>query len=225
VPYQRGHDTTLSYSRPFRHFTLGAEYFAGRNVFGDDFSRVAAFIRYADNAPTFTSFDADPEGAVDRSAEVFVDAGVSSHKVRIDLDATSSTSQTNFAPHFALGARRAVSDRSDLGVRVEVDEVDGHTLLGVRALDYRFRFASPLALGVFIGASRYSVATPAYGLSYGAGLQWRDVRRGWDLGIDLRNAKKVARDHLLPEDPSSALRPDSFYTIDSYTLSVTKRFH
>jgi hypothetical protein len=40
----------------------------------------------------------------------------------------------------------------------------------------------------------------------------------------VRTALKVARDHLLPGDPSSALRPDSFYTIDSVSLSLTKRF-
>lgn len=225
VPYERARDATLRYSRPFGEFTVGAEVLAGRNVFGDNFSRVGAFIQQGTDSGAFaSSFESDAAGAIDRSAEIFVDAGVSSQKVRIDLDATSPTSQTNFAPHLAVGARRAVSDRSDLGARVELDRVDGHMLLSVRALDYRYRFANPLALSVFIGASRYDVATPAYGFSYGAGLQWRDIRPGWDLGLDVRTALKVARDHLLPSDPASSVRPDSFYTIDSSTLSLTRRF-
>ncbi len=109
-------------------------------------------------------------------------------------------------------------------MRLELDDVDSHTLMSVRALDYRYRFANPLALSVFLGASRYDLATPAYGLYFGGGLQWRDVRPGWDVGLDVREAKKVARDHLLPSDPQSPIRPDSFYTIDSYSLSLTKRF-
>lgn len=224
-PYQRGYDGTLSYSYPLGMFAIGGEVFMGRNVFGEDFKRYGAFFRYTGEPARSTStFDADPVGAIDRSAELFVEAGVSSNEVRIDLDGTKPTSATNFGPHIAIGARRAVSDRSDLGARLELDDVDGHTLMSVRAIDYRYRFANPFALSVFIGASRYDLATPAYGLYYGAGLQWRDLFPGWDVGVDVRNAKKVARDHLLADDPSNALRPDSFYTINSYSLSVTRRF-
>ena len=114
--------------------------------------------------------------------------------------------------------------RSDLGARIELDEVDSHTLLSVRAIDYRYRFQNPLAMSVFVGASRYDVATPAFGLYYGAGIQWRNLFQGWDAGLDYRKALKVARDHLLPDDPSSALRPDSFYSVRSLSLSLTKRF-
>jgi hypothetical protein len=50
------------------------------------------------------------------------------------------------------------------------------------------------------------------------------VLPGWDAGVEIRKALKVARDHLLPSDVQSAVRPDSFYSIKSYTLSVTRRF-
>jgi hypothetical protein len=76
---------------------------------------------------------------------------------------------------------------------------------------------------VFVGAARYDLATPAYGIYYGAGLQWRNVRPGWDIGLDARYAIKVARDHLLPADPTG-VREDSFYDIYSSTLSLTRRF-
>jgi hypothetical protein len=39
----------------------------------------------------------------------------------------------------------------------------------------------------------------------------------------LRYADSVARDHLLPSDPSGA-RPDSFYNILSTTLSISRHF-
>jgi len=61
---------------------------------------------------------------------------------------------------------------------------------GFRALDYRYRFHSPLAFTFFVGAARYALATPAYGIYYGAGLQWRNIRPHWDLGFDYRYAKQ-----------------------------------
>jgi hypothetical protein len=67
------------------------------------------------------------------------------------------------AADFALGARRLVSDHSDLGARVDFDEFDGHGLIGVRLIDYRYRFTGPLAMSASLGAARYDLATPAFG--------------------------------------------------------------
>jgi hypothetical protein len=225
VPYERAYDGMLRYSRPFGAFNVGAEVFAGHDVFGASFSRVGAFFQYAgDAAPLTSSFDADETGAVDNSAAVFVDVGVGSNKTEAEPVANVFFTERNTAPHIGLGARRAVSDRSDLGVRLELDDVDGHALTSVRMIDYRYRFANPLAVGAFLGAARYDLATPAFGLYFGVGVQWRDVLPGWDIGLDAREAKKVARDHLLASDPQSPIRPDAFYTIKSFTLSVTRRF-
>ncbi len=76
---------------------------------------------------------------------------------------------------------------------------------------------------MFIGAARYDLATPAYGIYYGVGLQWRNVFPLWDIGADWRYAKKVARDHLLADDPQGG-QPDSFYDVMGVTLSATRRF-
>jgi hypothetical protein len=110
-----------------------------------------------------------------------------------------------------------------LGVRVELDEVDGHSLIGVRAVDYRHRFGRSFALSVFAGAARYNVETPAYSLYYGLGLQWRDILPKWDLGIDLRHAQNVARDHVLKSDPPAS-RPDTFYKIETGLVYLSRRF-
>ena len=126
-------------------------------------------------------------------------------------------------PHFAVGARRAVSDRNDLGVRLEYDEVDGHALVGFRALDYRYRFDGPIALGVFAGAARYNLATPAFSVYFGAGAQWRDVIPNWDLTAEFKYAQNLARDHLLATDPQGP-RPDSFYKVDGGIFYLSRRF-
>ena len=228
--YERGYDLTLSYARPVGAFSVGGEIYAGRDVFGEDFSRIAAFVRYApDFAASGRGFDAAPvEGSVRTradGAELFVDAGVNANEVTIDLDdsITRATTDREVAAHFGLGARRQVTARQDLGVRVEYDDIGGHALLGVRALDYRYRVRGPLALTGFVGAARYDLATPAYGVYLGAGAQWRNLAPRLDLSLDLRYASKVARDHLVAGDPVGG-RGDSFYDIPSAALYLSYRF-
>ncbi|HEU4624234.1 MAG TPA: capsule assembly Wzi family protein, partial [Steroidobacteraceae bacterium] len=224
--YERAYDALLRYTRPIGAFSVGAEAYAGRDSFGDSFSRIGAFFRYSGDAfsDASTYFAADPSGAADPSAELFVEAGISANKLTVVPTETIEFTERGTGAHIGLGARRTVSDRSDLGVRLELDDVEGHNLTSVRMIDYRYRFRSPLALSVFLGASRYDLATPAYGLYFGGGLQWRDILPGWDVGLDVRQAKKVARDHLLPSDPQVPRRNDSFYTVDSFSISLTRRF-
>jgi hypothetical protein len=169
---------------------------------------------------------ADSDSTLIKDGELFVDMGANANRDNIDLTTGDRhTAPTNFGYHVALGARRFVSDHSDLGARIEADSVGGHNLLGARFLDYRYRFNSPLAFSLFLGAARYNLVTPAYGFYYGGGLQWRNVIPGWDLGVDVRYAESVARDHLLATDPPSVgSRNDSFYNILSTTFSISRHF-
>jgi hypothetical protein len=157
--------------------------------------------------------------------EIFVDAGVNFYQVTVDLENSNdkTTDPTKEGYHFAIGARRAVSEHNDLGTRVEFDDVEGHSLIGVRLVDYRYRFNGPIALDAFLGAARYALGTPAYGFYYGVGAQWRNVLPGWDVGVDLRYDDTLARDHLLPQDPHGP-RPDSFYYVLGAVFSVSYHF-
>ncbi len=116
-----------------------------------------------------------------------------------------------------------MSDRSDLGARLELTRVDEHTLIAARLIDYRYRTHGPLAISAFLGAARYDLATSAQGLYAGLGLEWRDIGRGWNLGMDVSCAFKVARDDLVASDPIGG-REDNFYDIYGATLSLTRRF-
>lgn len=230
--YERGYDLTLSYARPVGAFSLGGEVYAGRDVFGEDFSRIAAFVRYAPGAAgdsgsayAMANIDSAPPARA-HGAELFVDFGANANEVRIDLDddIPRTTTDREIAAHFGLGARRAVTAHQDLGVRVEYDDIGGSALIGVRALDYRYRFDGPIALTGFLGAARYELATPAYGIYGGIGAQWRSVlRSNFDLSLDLRYASKVARDDLVAGDPAGG-RPDSFYDVASAALYLSYRF-
>jgi hypothetical protein len=225
--YDRGKDVTLRYSQPLGPVIIGGEVFAGYDVFGEDFTRVALFMRLGEGSgDSFAAESFSDEGRAVDEASVFVTAGVQASRVRVDLDnqIPVSTTSVDVAPRIGVGARRRVSDRSDLGARVEFSQVDGNSLVAVRALDYRFRLKGDhLALGAFVGAARYDVATVAHGLYAGFGAQWRNVRPGWDLDLDLSCAFKVARDDLLPGDPQNG-RPDSFYDIYGATLALSRRF-
>lgn len=235
-PYYHYYDLSLTYSRPWNGVTVGAQATAGRDVDGDSFTRFSAFVRYGGEArsreddTTYGAEDddehSDASGA--RSAEWFVDAGVNANQVRVDLDGSAPITKTSvgFGPHIGLGARRGVSTYNDLGVRLELDQVDGHSLIGVRAFDYRHRYGDAFALSLFAGVDRYDLATPAYSMYGGIGMQWRNflpALPGWDLGFDFRYGQNIARDHVLPSDPRGA-RPDSFYKIASGVLYISRHF-
>ena len=227
-PYRHYLDVTIRYSHPWKDFTLGGEVIAGRDVFGKSFSRLAGFVRYGGDGHTRdydTSDEDDAAVPAGIPSEFFVDGGGSANRERIDLDKglPIRTSRVMWSPHVAAGVRRTVSDKNDWGVRVELDEVDNHLLIGVRPIDYRHRYGDSFALSLFAGIDRYDLATPAYGIYGGLGLQWRDVLPQWDLGVDFRYAQNIARNHVLPTD-IHGVRPDSFYKIESAVGYVSRRF-
>jgi hypothetical protein len=223
--YERGYDVALSYSRALRGFTAGGEVLAGRDVFGESYSRIAGFVRFGDEWDGSAGQAWADDVVRPRGAEMFVDAGINFTELAVRLDGSPAQNESlGAAPHVAIGARRAVSERSDLGVRAEFDDIDGDLLISVRALDYRYRFRNPLAVSFFLGASRLDLATPAYGYYLGAGVQWRNVLPGFDLGLDLRYGDKIARDKLLADEPPSTKRPDSFYDVIGASFSLSYRW-
>ncbi len=244
--YRHYLDASVRYSRPWRGVTVGGEVESGRDVFGQSFSRLSGFVRYGDGEADRGYDDAaatadddtasDPAmdgGAADGAAadgerrpiELFVDGGVNVDKVRSDIEKglPITWSPLEATPHLALGARRAVSRKEDLGARVEFDEVQGHALIGIRALDFRRRLGDHFAWGVFAGVDRWDLATPAYSLDLGLGFQWRNFLPHWDLGFDLRHGQNVAREHLLPTDVQG-VRPDSLYKIEQALFYVSRTF-
>jgi hypothetical protein len=228
-PYRHYSDFTLRYSRPWDALTVGGEAMAGSDVFGRSFYRLSGFVRYGGETRTLTyddsSGDDSSEAPEDKSGrELFVDVGVNANKVKVDLQkGLPITTSSGTGPHAAIGARRAVSENNDLGVRVEFDQVQGHGLIGIRPVDYRHRFTDSFALGAFAGVARYDLATPAYSLYAGLGATWRNVLPKIDLNLEYRYAQNVARDHVLASDPPG-VRPDSFYKIQTTVLYASRRF-
>lgn len=224
-PYERAHEVMLRYSYPLRAFLVGGEVTVGRDVFGEDYSRVAAFARFGGDFSATDGGGAYPHDSRDNGVDYFVDAGGSASRARIELsDGTPKyVTAVAYAPHIAVGARRRVGENSDLGARIEFDRFEDELLISVRALDYRYRFANGLAMTFFAGASRYDLATPAFGYYGGLGAQWRNLLPNIDLSLDIRYGDKFARDKLLPDDPPEVARPDIFYDLMGATLYFSYR--
>jgi capsule assembly protein Wzi len=226
--YEREHELALRYSRSSGQFVYGAEFDVGRDVFGEHFGRVGGFLRLAPGEPelgggaTVESGQGDLSGRV----QVFVDGGINYTRLRFNPSDKGATPQRDISttgPHAAIGVRGAVSNRSDLGTRLELDQIDGSTLIGVRAIDYRYRIGEKLAFSLFAGGARYGVGTAAYGYYGGVGAQWRNVVDGIDLNLDVRASDKIARDMLLPSDPASVWG-DMYYQLYSANLYLSYRF-
>jgi hypothetical protein len=225
--YEREHDLALRYSRSSHQFEYGAEVGVGRDVFGERFGRVGGFLRLVPGEAELSSASvAEEHSALRGRVQVFVDGGVNVTRLKFtpsDKGATPERNVTTTGPHAAIGVRGSVSDHSDFGTRVELDEIDGSTLIGVRAIDYRYRVGDKLALSLFAGAARYGVATAAYGYYGGFGAQWRDVVSGVDVNLDVRASDKIDRDTLLPSDPASVWG-DVVYQLYSANLYLSYRF-
>jgi hypothetical protein len=157
-------------------------------------------------------------------AELFVDAGANATRDNIDLNGLIRYTTNTVGPHLGFGARREVSPHQDLGFRIEADEIDHRAFYNVRLLDYRWRFNNPLALNLFGGAARYNLITPAYGFTLGAGVQWRNLFPGWDLGVDYLYGVDVARYRVLPNDLQTGTHPDSFHNISRVALYLSRKF-
>jgi hypothetical protein len=227
IPYHHAYTSSLIYSHPWKDYVLGTEVDYGRDVYGATYTRLAGFLRYGDALHSDSdSAEESGYGSRPEHAEIFVEAGAVANKVLADITTNTPRVQsgTSYGPHVAVGARRAVSEHSDLGVAVEADDIQGLSLVSARIFDYRYRYNSPLALNLFAGAARYATATPATGFYFGAGLQWRSILPHWDLGIDYRYGAKIDRLRSLPNEPQGGYRPDAYYDISMATLYVSRKF-
>jgi hypothetical protein len=153
-------------------------------------------------------------------AELFLDFGVHDSSVEADIatQPASITTDSN-GLHLGVGLRRELTHGS-IGARLELDDLDGESLLAVRALDYRRHLSERFALTAFAGAARLDLDTPAYAYYLVGGEQLKDLRPRWSLEFDLRFGDKLARDNFDPQ----AQRPDDFYDLTGVTIYLSRGF-
>ncbi len=240
--YSRADMLTLEYTQPRNGYSRGLQLDAGRDIVGGNFARLAAFVRFdggnpyagSENADNQEDADSDDDADSDNDAhraglERFVDLGVSGGRLGLDLggftkaeEAALPAYRSVISPHLGIGVRRAVTENGDLGVRAEFDDFHG-AMLGLRVLDYRYRFDRHFAVGGFFGFARYSGPTPAQGYYYGTSLQWHDLLPHWDLSLDARFFDHVQRNKLLPSDAQNG-DPVEWYTMQAPSLYLSRSF-
>lgn len=153
-------------------------------------------------------------------AEIFVDFGFNDTNIEADIAALPETVETDASGlHLGLGFRRELT-KGSIGARLELDDLDGESLLAVRAFDYRRHLSERFALTAFAGAARLDLDTPAYGWYLGGGVQLKDLWPRWSLGVDLRIGDKLARDNFDNQAP----RPDDFYDLRAVSLYLSRGF-
>jgi hypothetical protein len=160
----------------------------------------------------------------DAAAEAFIDIGASSSRLEATVANQAATIDTSSSSvHLGIGVQRRLSGGNDIGVRLELDDVDSELLLALRLVDYRFNVSERLGFDAFFGAARLSLGTPAYGYYLGGGVQFKELVAKWDLGIDVRYGDKIARDNVLPTDPQGG-SPDNFYDLTGVSVYLSRRF-
>jgi hypothetical protein len=228
-PYSRAHEIGLSVASSWRNFPIDLGLKGGRDVLGDSFVRLEASVNFV--ASSFlpgTISDDDIETYKNDGVELFVDMGANRSSVDkfLVIGESRPPIETTQGMHLGVGGRREVSTRGSLGVRLELDEVEGNKLISLRALDYQYRVTSLIAANGFFGFGRYDTGLPADGYYWGGGLQFRNLIPKWDIALDYRHYEKLNRDKALPTDPPPTAEghPRLYYDIDSVSLYVTRRW-
>jgi hypothetical protein len=225
-PYERYHLLAVSLSTSWREFPLELEVAGGRDIFGESFGRLSASIDFV--AQQRGEGGDWGDAAPGRSAEWFVDVGANRSKTLylLELGIPPEPASRTTGAHLGIGARRSVSQRGDIGFRVELDDVDENYLLSLRAIDYRYRVGKWLAFSGFLGVARYDYGLATNGYYWGAGVQLRDLLPKWDIGVDWRHYEKLNRDKALPTDPepSAETHPRLYIDMDGMTFYVTRRW-
>jgi Capsule assembly protein Wzi len=228
VPYRRHHELALRYSNAWHGHDVSGGISIGRDVFGDKFGRLNASVDLAGGTKTADWSGEDVEHApADGQVDFFVDAGVNHSRLRpiISLQGPADWLPATNDYHVGVGVRRPVSRRSAIGVRLELDGVEGGNLISLRAVDYRYKITSSMAVSAFVGVGRYDDGAPAFGWYGGLGLQYINVLPKWDMGLDWRYYDKMSRNRVLPNDPPyDPERPRLHFDVEGQSLYVSRRF-
>ncbi len=226
--YQRAHLLELTQLKPWGQFDVALSVQGGIDPYGQSFGRLQTQFNWRPESLLGHERGASESNASTSSAGVtverFVDVGLYAGQLRYERDSyvlpTIHTQETN--THLGIGIRRSVTAHGDMGARVELDQIAGHSMLELRALDYRYRFTGPWAASGFFGFARYDVKTPAHGFYLGGGLQRREIWPGWDLNLEARYLDRIVRKKITPGEVT-LIWPNEFWSMLAGTVSLSRQ--
>jgi hypothetical protein len=227
VDYENMRELGLAYSFPWKGHLIGAEMYAGSDVLGSRYLRLNASLNFGQDWPRSTSGDASSAYDADDSVDLFIDMGVTQSKIKTDRgyadDNLADWKNDGGNAYLGFGVRRAVSEHSDLGTRIEWDRLAGCDIFSIRMMDYRYRIDNHFALSGFLGVGRYDFGTPAYGWYLGMGPQLLNVLPKWNICLDARLHLKMVRDKDTNLDAPGSTKPD-IISSESVTVYVSRGF-
>ncbi|SMF59516.1 hypothetical protein SAMN02745866_03836 [Alteromonadaceae bacterium Bs31] len=162
--------------------------------------------------------------------EMHLGAGLNYYSVKyLTGDAQiDSTRETGSAYHFSWGLRNSFgeSKRHFIGAGLDIDDIAGKRVLGLKAIDYQYALTDSFRLGAFIGAASMDSGLPQNGYYYGASGTLLELLGTFDLIAEFRYGSGLARDRILEDDPDDPIlgRPDIFNNYYSAALSLSYRF-
>ena len=220
--YHSIREVSLNYTQPWFANSLTGELTLGSDVFGKKYTRLSATYRFEQPFIHTEKYEREDN----KLTELVLDAGIAriSSSVINNTSAPSITTPAKQSPHAGIGFRRKVSNSNDIGMRLEIDQVNNRQLLSLRLLDWQHQFWNKFAFSAFLGGARYDWELPAYGYYGGTGIQWRNLLPNIDLNIDYKIYNKIARDKLLYSDPPFGSSPDMFMDLNSSTTYFSYKF-
>jgi len=222
VPNHRLHEVGARYTTSVHGRAVAGELLAGRDVDGKSFARIAASFDFSGSDEHSTSA---ANNDADESTTLFVDVGLlRAHQDQLIYNTATRYGRFTNNFHWGAGARRRISDHGELGVRIDFDELAGHSLISMRAVDYRYQLTKHVAMGGFFGVARYEVGLPAYGWNLGAGLSYVGILKNWDLCFEGVQYAKLSRDAVVQDDIVAPTQPRVFFNIDGFRLMLERKF-
>lgn len=138
------------------------------------------------------------------------------------IDGDFSDGDTGY--HIGVGAYRNRDDSKWVyGVKLELQDVVGSSLLSVRAIDVGYEMTPRFTINGYLGATRYDLSTPAYGYRAGLGGRYWFSQR-WALSAEASYGDAAARDKLLPEEQPITGSPDIFFDIVQLSIYLKYKF-
>lgn len=165
-------------------------------------------------------------------AEIELSIGWQSHQAQLEtrvpeIDA-SDPDDSGYRVGFAVRRSLGESKNHKFGFGVNIDEVLGDTLVGLRALDYQYQFTNQFRAGLFFGAASLDSGSFQDGYYFGGSARATDVfSDGVDIFLELSRGSGLARDRLLetdPQPPAGERSPDIFLDFNAAVVGISYRF-
>ncbi|WP_317933522.1 hypothetical protein [Halioxenophilus sp. WMMB6] len=161
-------------------------------------------------------------------AEVQVSAGWQIYEVGYDAgDSELGASEPDDSGYTLTAvAHRQFGQQGNhyFGTGITVADILGDTMLGFRAMDYQYEWASRYRAGMFFGAASLDSGSSQSGYYFGFNFSVLNLGvEGLDAAFEYTHGDGLGRDTLFADDPQIE-KPDFFLDFNTLSLSISYRF-